>query len=49
MAATAGKRFVLAEAFDGGVKETNFRLEATLIPAPNEGGRINFFHLNYYK
>eukprot|EP00057_Strongylocentrotus_purpuratus_P020606 XP_011675080.1 PREDICTED: prostaglandin reductase 1 isoform X3 [Strongylocentrotus purpuratus] len=37
MAATTGKRFVLAEAFDGDVKETNFRLEATLIPAPNEG------------
>eukprot|EP00057_Strongylocentrotus_purpuratus_P020620 XP_011675094.1 PREDICTED: prostaglandin reductase 1 [Strongylocentrotus purpuratus] len=35
--AVAGKRIAYAEAFDGDVKDSNFRLEKIQVPAPKDG------------
>ncbi|XP_041472056.1 prostaglandin reductase 1-like [Lytechinus variegatus] len=37
MAATTGKRIVLAKAFDGDVTERNFRIESIQVDAPQDG------------
>ncbi|XP_041472427.1 prostaglandin reductase 1-like isoform X1 [Lytechinus variegatus] len=37
MAAVSGKRIVYAKAFDGNVKDSDFRLEKIQVPAPKDG------------